>query len=204
MTTREQAFHDAILRTNFDWFLRRCLMTLNPGSPYLPNGIFCDRPSTSRIRRGEITRLIINMPPRHLKSLTVSVAFSAFLLGLGPWRRIFAISYSNELSRSMPATSALLSSPVVSTSIPDMQIARSLDDEVLTTARGFRKSTSVYGTLTGLAGDISLSTIRRSRLTPNRTPTQPTQSMGLEHADVSTRQQGNGRDHRRYATRAPR
>jgi predicted phage terminase large subunit-like protein len=37
---------------------------------------------------------------------------------------------------------------------PDMRIARSLEDEVLTTARGFRKATSVYGTLTGLGGDI--------------------------------------------------
>ena len=35
-----------------------------------------------------------------------------------------------------------------------MRIARSLEDEVWTTARGFRKSTSVYGTLTGLGGDI--------------------------------------------------
>ena len=51
-----------------------------------------------RIRRGEITRLIINMPPRHLKSLTVSVAFPAYLLGLEPWHRIFAISYGIELS----------------------------------------------------------------------------------------------------------
>ena len=37
MTTLDQAFHDAILRDNFDAFLRRCLMTLNPGLPYLPN-----------------------------------------------------------------------------------------------------------------------------------------------------------------------
>ena len=35
-----------------------------------------------------------------------------------------------------------------------MRIARSLENEVSTTARGFRKATSVYGTLTGLGGDI--------------------------------------------------
>ena len=80
-------------------FLRRCLMTLNPGSPYLPNWhIAAIAHQLERIRRGEITRLIINMPPRHLKSLTVSVAFPAFLLGHEPWRRIFAISYGSELS----------------------------------------------------------------------------------------------------------
>ena len=35
-----------------------------------------------------------------------------------------------------------------------MRIDRSLEDEVSTTDRGFRKSTSVYGTLTGLGGDM--------------------------------------------------
>jgi hypothetical protein len=38
--------------------------------------------------------------------------------------------------------------------IPQTWIARSVEDEVETTARGFRRATSVYGTLTGLAGDI--------------------------------------------------
>jgi hypothetical protein len=99
MTNREQEVHDAILRRHFDMFLRRCLMTLNPGQPFLPNWhILAIAHQLERIRRGEITRLIINMPPRHLKSLTVSVAFPAFLLGLEPWRRIFAISYGTELS----------------------------------------------------------------------------------------------------------
>jgi hypothetical protein len=35
-----------------------------------------------------------------------------------------------------------------------MRIARSLENEVWITERGFRKSTSVYGTLPGLGGDI--------------------------------------------------
>jgi predicted phage terminase large subunit-like protein len=156
MTTREQAFHDAILRTNFDWFLRRCLMTLNPGSPYLPNWhISAIDHRLQRVRRGEITRLIINAPPRHLKSLTVSVAFSAYLLGLEPRRRIFAISYSSELSSKHASDfRSIVESSWYRRAFPEMKIARSLEEEVLTTARGFRKSTSINGTLTGLGGDI--------------------------------------------------
>jgi hypothetical protein len=34
------------------------------------------------------------------------------------------------------------------------RIARSVEDEVETTARGFRRATSVYWTLTGLGGDV--------------------------------------------------
>src|ERR1700674_1734950 len=90
---------DAILRNDFEIFLERCLLSLNPGAPFLPNWhIKAIAYQLDRIRRGEITRLAINMPPRYLKSLTVSVAFTAFLLGHAPWRRIFAISYGDELS----------------------------------------------------------------------------------------------------------
>jgi hypothetical protein len=64
MTNLEQTFHDAILRTDFDAFVRRCFMTLNPGFPYLPNWhLPAIGYQLERIRRGEITRLIINMPP---------------------------------------------------------------------------------------------------------------------------------------------
>ena len=99
MTYAERAFHDAILRRHFELFLRRCLMTLNPGQNYLPNWhIQAIAHQLKRMWRGEITRLIINMPPRHLKSLTVSVAFPAFLLGHEPWHRIFVVSYGSDLS----------------------------------------------------------------------------------------------------------
>jgi predicted phage terminase large subunit-like protein len=156
MKSSSEAFHDALLRTQFDLFLRRCLMTLNPGAQFLPNWhIDAILHRLDRVRRGETTRLIINMPPRQLKSLTVSVAFPAFLLGHEPRRRIFAISYSTELSSKHAGDfRSIVESPWYRRAFPDMRIARSLEDEVVTTARGFRKATSVHGTLTGLGGDI--------------------------------------------------
>ena len=156
MTHPEQAFHDAILRKDFEWFVRRCFMTLNPGFPYLPNWhIHAAGYQLERIRRGEITRLIMNMPPRHLKSMIVSVAFAAFLLGHEPWRRVFVISYGNELSSKHASDfRSIVESAWYRRAFPAMRIFRSLEFEVSTTARGFRISTSVYGTLTGLGGDV--------------------------------------------------
>src|SRR3984893_6297358 len=153
---RDRAFHDAILRRDFESFLRRCFMTLNPGAPYLPNWhITAITYQLERIRRGEINRLIINMPPRHLKSLTVSVAFPAFLLGHEPWHRIFAIIYGTELSSKHASDfRSIVESSWYRRAFPAMRISRSLEDEVSTTVRGFRKATSVYGTLTGLGGDV--------------------------------------------------
>lgn len=147
---------DYILRTNFKSFLQMCFLHLNPGAPYLPNWhIKAIAHQLDRIRRGEITRLIINMPPRYLKSLTVTVAFTAFLLGHEPWRKIFAISYGDDLSAKHASDfRSIMHAPWFKRAFRKMQILRSVDGELVTTRRGFRKSTSVSGPLTGLGGDL--------------------------------------------------
>ena len=146
---------DAVLRTNFESFLQRCLATLNPGMPFLPNWhIKSIAYQLERVRRGEINRLIINMPPRHLKSLTVSVAYTAFLLGHDPSQRIFAISYGSELSSKHARDfRAIVESVWYRRIFPKMRIIRVTDEDVTTSRRGFRKATSVGGTLTGLGGN---------------------------------------------------
>jgi predicted phage terminase large subunit-like protein len=147
---------DYILRTNFECFLKMCFLCLNPGAPYLPNWhIKAIAYQLDRIRRGEITRLIINMPPRYLKSLTVTVAFTAFLLGHEPWRKIFAISYGDDLSAKHASDfRSIMHAPWFKRAFRKMRILRSVDGELVTTKRGFRKSTSVSGPLTGLGGDL--------------------------------------------------
>ena len=90
---------DILLRKNFPSFLRCCFKTLNPGTEFLPNWhLDAMAARLEWVRRGEINRLIINLPPRYLKSLTVSIAFPAFLLGHNPALRIYVISYGNELA----------------------------------------------------------------------------------------------------------
>ncbi len=147
---------DYILRTNFERFLQMCFLHLNPGAPFLPNWhIKAIAYQLDRVRRGEITRLIINMPPRYLKSLTVTVAFTAFLLGHEPWRRIFAISYGDDLSAKHASDfRSIVHSPWFKRAFRKMRIRRSIDGELITTKSGFRKSTSVSGPLTGLGGDL--------------------------------------------------
>jgi hypothetical protein len=152
----ERAFHDAILRRHFDQFLHRAVMTLNPGIRYLPNWHHSAIAyQLERVRRGEVKRLIINMPPRHLKSQTVSVAFPAYLLGLEPWHRIICISYGAELSTKHHSDfRSIVASPWYRRAFPDMRTGRISEEEVTTSARGFRRATSVYGSLTGFGGDI--------------------------------------------------
>ena len=158
MTHQDRAVLDAILRNDFESFVYRCYLHLNPGAKFLPNWhIRAIAYQLDRVRRGEITRLIINMPPRYLKSITVSVALPAFLLGHEPWRRIITISYADELSAKHTSDfRSIVHSPWYQRAFPNMRILRSTEGELVTTKRGFRKSTSVSGTLTGLGGDLVL------------------------------------------------
>jgi len=151
----DQDFLNAALRSDLPAFLHRSVLTLNPGAPFLENWhIEAIAYQLERIRQGEITRLIINMPPRSLKSILVSVVFPAFLLGHDPRRKIFGISYGGDLAAKHASDfRSIVQSRWYRQAFPKMQIARTADSDVYTTARGYRRTTSVNATLTGLGGD---------------------------------------------------
>ena len=46
----------------------------------------------------QIPRLIINLPPRHLKSVLASIAFPAWCLGHDPSTQILCVSYAQDLA----------------------------------------------------------------------------------------------------------
>lgn len=52
-----------------------------------------------RVAAGGERRLILNLPPRHLKSILVSVVFPAFLLGRDPRLRIAVVSHSQDFAQ---------------------------------------------------------------------------------------------------------
>jgi predicted phage terminase large subunit-like protein len=106
--------------------------------------------------RGKIRRLIINIPPRHLKSLCASIALPAWWLGHDPTAQILCVSYGQELSdkhaRDCRAvmTSTFYQRLFATRLSPQKQSVQ----EFVTTRQGFRFATSVGGVLTGRGGDI--------------------------------------------------
>lgn len=146
---------NAVLRTNFGAFLHRCVLTLNPGGQFLPNWhIDVIALNLTEVMAGQTTRLIVNMPPRYLKSMVVSVACPAFLLGHDPRRRVICVSYGNDLSTKHAAEArAIFVALWYQAAFPNMRISRIVDSDIFTTARGFRRATSVNAALTELGGD---------------------------------------------------
>ena len=52
-----------------------------------------------RVEAGEIDKLIITMPPRHGKSMTVTESFPSWFIGRNPERRVIEVSYGADLAR---------------------------------------------------------------------------------------------------------
>lgn len=112
------------------------------------------------VARGEITRLLINVPPGFSKSSGTSVFMPAFVWGpLGqPYKRVIATSYDMELAiRDNLACRKLLESQPYqecwgdTVTISDDQNAKK---RYQNTAGGWRQAGSVGGSITGHRGDI--------------------------------------------------
>lgn len=148
---------EALLRNDFRAFVHKVFDTLAPGQRYFRSWhIEAIAHQLERVRKGEIRRLIINMPPRSLKSIAASVAFPAFILGQDPSRRIICVSYSGELAKKHSNDfRAVLESPWYRNTFPSTRIGpfKNTETEIELTARGYRLATSISGTLTGRGGD---------------------------------------------------
>ena len=93
------AEYQAMLRCDFYLFLTRCFGELHSQASFLSNWhIEVMAAKLEACRRGEIKRLIINIPPRHLKSLAASIALPAWWLGHDPGASIINVSYAQDLS----------------------------------------------------------------------------------------------------------
>jgi predicted phage terminase large subunit-like protein len=148
----------AILRQNFRSFLRKVFHTVSPADRFIDGWpVKAIAYQLERVARGETQRLIINQPPRSLKSIAASVALPAFVLGHQPHRRIICVSYASDLARKMSNDfRAVLESDWYRAVFPSTRIGsvKDSESEMETTQRGFRLATSIGGTLTGRGGNL--------------------------------------------------
>ena len=151
-----QQIYRAILATDFRAFVDYVFGLLRPGIPFKPNWhIDAMAHKVSQVASGDVKRLIITVPPRHLKSIIASVALPAWYLGHNPSERVVCVSYSAELAKTHSNDfRRVVTDPVYQAVFPKMVLARETDSEIHTTLRGRRYATSIGGTLTGRGGNL--------------------------------------------------
>lgn len=147
--------YDAFTRLDFWIFVQRVFVELT-GEPFLDNWhiqLLCAE--VDRIRTKPNTKLAIALPPRSLKSIIVSVALPAWLLGHNPGLEIVCVSYGQELSDKLSADCRrVMLTPWYRRLYPATRLAKQALSDLVTTAGGKRYATSVGGTLTGMGADV--------------------------------------------------
>lgn len=154
----QQDVLDALLRQSLSAFIQKSFGVVSAGDIYQHNWhIDLIAQHLEACARGEIKRLIINIPPRNLKSICAAIAFPAWMLRHDPTRKIISVSYAQDLSsRHGMDCRRVMESAFYQRIFPATRISREKNTqfEFITTRGGGRMSTSVSGTLTGRGGDI--------------------------------------------------
>ena len=145
-----------ILKQAFKYFLMKAFLSSHSNTRYSDAwymDFICEH--LSCLESGFMNRLILNIPPRYGKSFCVSIAWSAWLLGLFPERKIICTSYSQRLAdkHSMDTRDIMRKQWYMDT-FPGTVLTSSSKAKLITSKNGFRMATSTGGTLTGEGADI--------------------------------------------------
>lgn len=147
-----------ILRNDLSSFTQEVFYTVDPAANYLHNWhVDYIAEHLEACEKRQIRRLIINMPPRYLKSIEVSVAFPCWLMGRNPSEKIVVGSYAKDLSLKHSVDSrTVMQSDWYKECFPSVQIAADQNEKgkFQTTARGHRMAVSVGSAVTGEGGNF--------------------------------------------------
>lgn len=154
----DQRVADAMRRQNFYLFLISVFKVIAPHrclSDDLYLEVICFTFQEAMHTPGE--RLMVTLPPRHLKSIIASVAFPAWILGQRPETKIILASYADALVREHARMfRSLVSSSFYKRVFPHMRLrpAVSSATEFVTIQGGGRRGVTVGGSVTGIGADL--------------------------------------------------
>lgn len=148
---------ERVLRS-FSLFVQRAFRVLEPATTYLHNW-HIDLIAEYLMQVPDKTkRLIINIPPRYMKSLLVTVMWPCWLWLRAPWMRFMFCSYALSLSHKHSVDRATLLMSEWYKGIVQghwrLRDDQNTKEERVNTAGGSMVATSVGGSATGRGGDI--------------------------------------------------
>ena len=152
-TARQRHAEDALR-----WFLCQAWPILEPTTPFIDNWhIDCIAEHLEAVAAGQIRRLLINQPPRSLKSTLVSICWPVWCWSARPELRFMFASYSQSLAAFHSVQRRLLlRSDWYRRAWPQVRLTRDQNQkhEFSNTRQGMMIATSVGGTAIGKGGDI--------------------------------------------------
>jgi predicted phage terminase large subunit-like protein len=159
---RELALLDAELCSkDFHYFVEQAFHILEPKKQFVDGWhihAICEH--MEACLDGQIRELLINIPPRHMKSLIVSAMFNAWVWTKAPDKRFLSSSYASSLSiRDSVKTRRIIQSPWYQSRwghVFKLTGDQNAKEKFENDQYGYRLATSVGGTGTGEGGDFVL------------------------------------------------
>jgi len=157
VTNLKRRYLNELMRDDFRIFLKGAFYEMH-GEEIIWNwhhDVICD--ALFDCHTGQEKRLIINVPPRSLKSFICNIAWPAWLMGKNPRIKIISISYAQELSGKFSRDQRqLMSSKWYKDIFPKTILSKkkASEGEFELTEGGFRLATSTGGILTGRGADV--------------------------------------------------
>jgi predicted phage terminase large subunit-like protein len=147
-------FMNEILRTDFTAFLQKAFQTIHPTAKFMPNWHHeAIAHALEECKKGPgHNLLLVNLPPRHLKSEIIAVAYPAFILGHEPGASIITVSYGADLVKRLSRQRRqIIESDWYKKVFTQTRIspAKNTETEFETTAGGRCYATTIRGELTG-------------------------------------------------------
>ncbi len=148
-----QRVFNALMRQSLSAFTQKAFNTVSPADNYLHNWhIDAMSEALMACYYREILRLVINVPPRYMKSISGTVAFPCWGIGQDPALQFMCTSYSERLANKHSVDSRLiLTQSWYRSAFPDVVLAHDQNEKhkFQTTKRGHRIATSMQGVATG-------------------------------------------------------
>ena len=151
----DKKIFNVICRNDFKTFTVKSFYEIDGSQEFADNwhiDLLCD--TLQQCAEGKIKRLIINIPPRSLKTHCASICLPAYILGHNPSERIIRVGYSQDyINQSSRKIRQLIETPTYKSIFNTCLGEKNAEGEFDTTQNGYCYSTSVGGSLTGIGGN---------------------------------------------------
>jgi predicted phage terminase large subunit-like protein len=146
---------DDAIRSSFLAFAIKAFAQLYPGKELVVHEyvkfLACH---LEAVAAGERRRLVITLPPRHLKTFLASICLAAWILAHRPSARILILSYGQELADKIAYAIREILRSAWFCRLFRTRIAKRLLTDFITTANGCVRSVSIEGSVTGFGADV--------------------------------------------------
>jgi len=146
-----------LLTRSFRAFIKPAFQAVEPSTTFVPGWhIDAIADHLEAISKGEVRQLIINVPPGHMKSMTVSVLWPCWEWASEPHLRYLCASYAGSLAlRDAVRMRRLIESPWYQVLWPNVAFERDQNAKEYfeNTVGGYRSSSGVGGSILGHRGD---------------------------------------------------